>query len=84
MSLELIAIVAMSDIDRGIGRNNDLPWSVPDDWNYFLRFIVRTRKPSKVVNALIMGRKTWESVQPAGCDLFKPCLVVVISSRLLF
>ena len=78
--LELTAIVAMSDTDRGIGKNNDLPWSIPEDWRYFLRFISTTRNTGKV-NALIIGRNTWESVTD-GYSLFKPCIVIIVSSRL--
>jgi len=82
MVLELTAITAMSDSNRGIGKNNDLPWSIFEDWKYFLRFISTTQNKNKV-NALIMGRKSWESATDA-CSLFKPCVVVILSSRLVF
>lgn len=79
MQLELNAIVAISDKSKGIGKNNDLPWSLPDDWNYFLRFIKTTKSACKM-NALIMGRNTWQSIK----DLtpFKSCLIVIISKSL--
>ena len=81
MPLELTAIVAMADNNRGIGLRNHLPWSVPEDWNYFLDFVRTTRDPSKV-NALLMGRKTFESVPEMGLGTsLSPCLNVVITSR---
>ncbi|NND31921.1 MAG: dihydrofolate reductase [Saprospiraceae bacterium] len=47
------AIAAMSS-NRVIGRNNDLPWSLPAD----MKFFMRTTKGHHV----IMGRKTFESM----------------------
>lgn len=46
-------IVAMSR-NRVIGRNNTLPWHLPEDLKYFRE--VTMGKP------VIMGRKTWESI----------------------
>ncbi len=46
-------IVAVSD-DWGIGRNNDLLWHIPEDMKRFKRLTMG--------NALIMGKKTWESL----------------------
>ncbi|MEX2367502.1 MAG: dihydrofolate reductase [Pseudohongiellaceae bacterium] len=46
-------IVAMSE-NRVIGRNNKLPWYLPEDLKYFKR--VTMGKP------IIMGRKTYESI----------------------
>tara|TARA_R110002167_G_scaffold318347_1_gene523969 strand:- start:134 stop:625 length:492 start_codon:yes stop_codon:yes gene_type:complete len=40
--------------NRTIGRNNALPWHLPEDMKYFKR--VTMGKP------IIMGRKTWESI----------------------
>jgi dihydrofolate reductase len=36
MSIELNAIAAMCDLNKGIGKNNDLPWSLPDDFKYVI------------------------------------------------
>ena len=47
-------IAAMSD-NRVIGRNNDLPWRVKEDFKFFKEYT--TGKP------LIMGRKTFESLK---------------------
>jgi dihydrofolate reductase len=48
------AIVAMTT-DRVIGRDGTLPWHLPDD----LRFFRRTTTG----HAVVMGRKTWDSIQ---------------------
>lgn len=53
MSIRLALIWAMSR-NRVIGRNNALPWYLPEDLKYFKR--VTMGKP------IIMGRKTWESI----------------------
>lgn len=57
MILSLIAAVAQN---RVIGRNNDLPWRLPDDMKYFME----TTQGHKV----IMGRRNYDSL-PAK---FKP------------
>ena len=77
--IKLNAIAAM-DLERGIGKNNSLPWSITEDWNYFVRFIQTTKCKGKI-NALIMGRMTWESI-PEGMFPFKPCINIIVSSKL--
>ncbi|KAL3150606.1 hypothetical protein ABBQ32_000413 [Trebouxia sp. C0010 RCD-2024] len=47
----------------GIGRNGSLPWKLPGDMAYFKQITTKTVDPSKQ-NAVIMGRKTWESIPP--------------------
>lgn len=54
-NLRLSLIVAMSQ-NRVIGRNNQLPWHLPADLRHF--------KQLTVDHAVIMGRKTFESI---GC-----------------
>lgn len=49
-------IVAM-DNNNGIGKNNTLPWYLPEDLNYFAK---KTKGNGN--NAIIMGRKTYESI----------------------
>ena len=53
-------IVAYNTRDRGIGYNNDIPWRVPEDTKHFYNTTVG---PSEIHrNAVVMGRKTWESL----------------------
>ncbi len=51
--MKLSMIVAQSE-NRVIGRNNKLPWNLPEDLRYFKQ--VTMGKP------IIMGRKTYESI----------------------
>src|SRR5688572_22505578 len=52
-------IAAMAE-NRVIGRNNDLPWRLPDD----MKFFMQTTKGHHV----IMGRKNYDSLH----EKFKP------------
>lgn len=51
MRLSLIAAMARN---RVIGRDNTLPWRLPEDLRYF--------KATTLGKPVIMGRKTWESL----------------------
>jgi dihydrofolate reductase len=53
MSKSFKAIVAMS-LNRGIGKDNRLPWHLPEDLKWF--------KKLTTGHVIIMGRKTWESI----------------------
>src|SRR5689334_6923407 len=57
MKISLIAAIAQN---RVIGKNNDLPWNLPDDMKYFMQ----TTKG----HHCIMGRKNYESIP----DKFRP------------
>lgn len=50
----MIALIAAISDNNCIGRDNDLPWHIPEDMEFF-----KTMTKHKVV---IMGRKTWESI----------------------
>ena len=54
--MEFIIIAAM-DMDRGIGKDNALPWRLSGDMKHFAR--------STKGGTVIMGRKTWESLPDA-------------------
>jgi len=51
MLISLIAAVAENGV---IGKDNDLVWSLPDDFRYF--------KETTTGHPMIMGRKTWDSL----------------------
>ncbi|MBV2234381.1 MAG: dihydrofolate reductase [Sterolibacterium sp.] len=51
--LTLIAAVARNGV---IGKDNALPWHLPEDLKHF--------KELTIGHAVIMGRKTWESLPP--------------------
>lgn len=53
MEPAVILIVAM-DEQRGIGRNNTLPWNIPEDMTHF--------RMTTLMHPVIMGRKTFDSI----------------------
>lgn len=54
-------VVAATKDGLGIGKDGGLPWKLPGDMAYFRELTSRTHDDSKQ-NAVIMGRKTWESI----------------------
>lgn len=54
-------MVAASRNGLGIGKSGTLPWNLPGDMAYFKELTSRTRDPQRQ-NAVVMGRKTWESI----------------------
>lgn len=65
----LSAIVAMSE-NNAIGKDNDLPWRLPEDLKFFKRTTVG--KP------VLMGRKTFESL---GKPLVNRLNIVISSNK---
>jgi len=57
-------VVAVESGQSGIGVDNALPWHSREDLRYFKR--LTTAAPANRQNAVIMGRRTWESlpIQP--------------------
>lgn len=73
------AIVVAADEAGGIGKNGQLPWRLSRDMAYFKKL---TSEPpaSGLRNAVVMGRKTWDSIP----DRFRPLperINVVISRQ---
>ncbi|HLB60057.1 MAG TPA: dihydrofolate reductase [Patescibacteria group bacterium] len=50
----MISIIAALDKNRGIGKNNAIPWHIPEDIKHF--------KETTMGHPVIMGRKTYESI----------------------
>lgn len=57
--LRLTLIVAATQ-NNGIGQNSRLPWKLAKEMKYFAK--VTTNAPEGTVNAVAMGRNTWESI----------------------
>jgi len=55
------SIILAVDNENGIGKSGDLAWSIPEDMKYFKDTTTNTKDPKKQ-NAVIMGRKTWDSI----------------------
>ena len=58
---EFSVVVAAAKSSRGIGRGGQLPWTVRADMQYFKQLTRSTAEPTKR-NAVVMGRKTWQSI----------------------
>lgn len=52
----IISMIAAMGSNRVIGKDNDIPWHLPDDFQYF--------KEKTKGHHVIMGRKNWESLPP--------------------
>ncbi len=67
-------IIVAVDQDNGIGKDGKLPWHLKGDLAHFKEITTSTKDPTKQ-NAVIMGRKTWESLP----EKFRP-----LSNRINF
>ena len=72
-------VVIAADLDWGIGKDNALPWPrLRGDFGHF-KAVTSTASANRR-NAIVMGRKTWESKEIAGKPLPRR-LNVVVSRR---
>jgi len=70
-------VVAATKDEMGIGLDGQLPWRLPKDMAYFKSLTAQTDEPG-LRNAVVMGRKTWESI-PAKFRPLPGRLNVVLS-----
>ena len=74
-------IVLAADLDWGIGKDNALPWpKLRGDLQHFKRTTSTASEGQR--NAIVMGRKTWESKEVAGKALPNRLNVVVTRGAL--
>ena len=76
--IQLKLIVATCQ-DNGIGKDNNLPWRLKSELAYFARLTKTTRDFSKQ-NAVLMGRRTWQSI-PARVRPLRNRLNIVLTSQ---
>jgi dihydrofolate reductase/thymidylate synthase len=55
------SIIVAFDSGYGIGKNGQLPWGLSADLKHFKEITMAVTDPARK-NAVIMGRKTWESL----------------------
>ncbi|KAG8698427.1 dihydrofolate reductase [Ceratobasidium sp. 395] len=84
MSSPQLTLVAAVALANGLGVRGGLPWRLSREMAYFAR-VTRTTgipspNPNGSINAVIMGRKSWESIPPKFRPL-KDRLNIVISSQ---
>lgn len=72
-------VVVAADLDWGIGKSQGLPWpKLRGDLQHFKR--ITSNAPEGKRNAVVMGRKTWESKEVGGKPLARR-LNIVVSRR---
>ncbi|EFJ36491.1 hypothetical protein SELMODRAFT_404548 [Selaginella moellendorffii] len=77
-TLRAFQVVVAATRDLGIGKEGKLPWSVPSDMAFFKR-ITSEAADARKKNAVVMGRRTWESIPAKFRPL--PGRVNVVLSR---
>ncbi|KAL4086126.1 hypothetical protein PRIC1_014748 [Phytophthora ramorum] len=55
-------VVAALESTGGIGLSQQIPWRLPSDMKRFRSLTTASPSPSSAQHAVIMGRKTWESL----------------------
>ena len=81
-SLKPLSLIVACTSEGGIGNGGQLPWRIPGDMAYFKRVTTDTSGPAEAggrLNAVVMGRKTWESIPAKFRPL--PNRVNVVMSR---
>merc|ERR1719230_688699 len=56
-----VSVIVATTPKGGIGKDGELPWKIPEDMAHFKRMTTATTSKEKT-NAVIMGRKTWQSI----------------------
>ena len=76
-NIEFNAIAALCNNNNGIGINKKFPWSIKEDYLYYLR-VIQTTVNNEKLNVVIYGRKTWESLEKEEMPDSK-CIKFVLS-----
>ncbi|ORC85314.1 putative dihydrofolate reductase-thymidylate synthase [Trypanosoma theileri] len=84
LMLRAFSLVVAVDENNGIGDGKTIPWHVPEDMKFFKDITTKLRGKNVVPslekrNAVVMGRKTWDSI-PLKFRPLKDRLNVVLSS----
>jgi dihydrofolate reductase len=57
----MISLIVAATTEYGIGKDNNLPWDIPEELNNFKRITSNVIDKSKK-NSIIMGKNTWMSL----------------------
>lgn len=60
-TLKIEALVA-TDLKDGFAKDHTIPWKITRDVQYFRDITIATPDPANLINVVIMGRKTYESI----------------------
>lgn len=72
----MIKLIVAVDADFGLAKNGQIPWSCPEDMKRFKRLTIGDGR-----NAVIMGRKTWQSLPEKNMPLPQRLNVVLTTDR---
>lgn len=59
--MKKFSIILAVDNENWVGKKGELIWHIPEDMKFFKDTTTKTKDPKKQ-NAVIMGRKTWDSI----------------------
>jgi dihydrofolate reductase len=71
-------VIGACDLKGSIGKKGKIPWHIREDFQHFARITTHTKDLNKM-NAVIMGRKTWESL---NCIPLKERVNIIVSRTL--
>ena len=77
MTPKFCGIVAMNDKSRGIAYKDQIPWSIKEDLDYYIRVITTTTDKNER-NAIIFGTKSWDTL-PENQKPINPCLNIILT-----
>uniref|UniRef100_A0A1B6C1W0 dihydrofolate reductase n=1 Tax=Clastoptera arizonana TaxID=38151 RepID=A0A1B6C1W0_9HEMI len=72
-------VISAVDEQMCIGKDGVLPWSLPTEFQYFLSMTTKPR-PGKQ-NAVIIGRKTWETMDLLTSKPFLNSLNIILTNQ---
>lgn len=75
-----INLIVAVDSKGGISKDNEIPWEIKEDMNFFQDVTKRVDTPNKK-NVVIMGKNTWKKI-PAQARGLKDRINIVISTTM--
>jgi dihydrofolate reductase/thymidylate synthase len=64
LTMRSFALVGAADEGGLVGKEGGIPWKIAADLKYFKELTSKTTAKEGKVNAVVMGRKTWDSLPP--------------------